>query len=148
MNDARWRLIIKETAEAVRHIRKLLGWSQQGLADRANVSQGAISRLESGDCAETPFRTIVTVLHELSKGATEMGLTLSPNVQGLITFISPSLGPILKKSMDPNFAALAHAYHRCNGLQKHAVAQFLVAITTVQLNDNQVDSFVPPSLEG
>lgn len=147
MGPARWRLIMKETAKAVHDTRKLFGWSQEGLARKAGVSQGTISRLESGNCAAIPFHTIVSVLHELSKGISEVGLPISPAVQGLFTFVNPSLGPVVKAT-DANFASFAHAYHRCTPTQKHAVSQFLIALTSESLTrGDEAGTSLPPSLD-
>jgi transcriptional regulator with XRE-family HTH domain len=52
-----------------RGIRELVGWTQQDLADRAGVSQGAISRFELGQGLATPFLVVVRVLRVLHGGA-------------------------------------------------------------------------------
>jgi transcriptional regulator with XRE-family HTH domain len=52
--------------ETVCRARKLAGLSQVALADRAGISQGAVSRLENGQGTDTPLRSVMGVLGALA----------------------------------------------------------------------------------
>jgi transcriptional regulator with XRE-family HTH domain len=103
-----WREIVSALATTVRQVRKLLGWTQQQLADHAVCSQGAISRLEAGHCANVPFHSVVVVLRTLAAGAAELQVPLSPTAAQLLAF-APSLngGFHAIEPLDPDFAYIA-----------------------------------------
>lgn len=54
-----WRGWMQDLGLQVRRTREFLGLTQQELAQRAGVSQGAVSRFEGGRALSTPFLTIV-----------------------------------------------------------------------------------------
>jgi transcriptional regulator with XRE-family HTH domain len=56
-----WRTWMREFGHHVRRVRAFLGLSQEELARRAGVSQGAISRFESGRGLHTPFLVILKI---------------------------------------------------------------------------------------
>jgi DNA-binding XRE family transcriptional regulator len=58
---ARWRDVMKLLGYHVRRLRDFLQLSQAELAQRAGVSQGAISRVESGRHLDTPLVTYARV---------------------------------------------------------------------------------------
>ena len=53
--DERWRDWMVALGARVRHLRELVGLSQEQLAKQVGVSQGAISRLEMGRGMNTPL---------------------------------------------------------------------------------------------
>ena len=55
--EGTWREWMQDLGRQVRHIREFLGLTQQKLAQRAGVNQGAVSRFEGGRA--TPFLAIV-----------------------------------------------------------------------------------------
>src|SRR6185369_16626006 len=57
--DKEWRSWIRGLGETVCRARKLAGISQVALADRAGISQGAVSRIENGQGVDTPLRSVM-----------------------------------------------------------------------------------------
>jgi len=100
-----WAAFIAALARDVRATRKVLGWSQMKLADVALLSQGTISRLESGDCLNAPFRTVFQALTTLAAACGPLEVAVPPRIRGLIADTSDPI------PLDPDFAALLHAYH-------------------------------------
>ena len=58
-----WRERMRAFGRLARHARETIGWSQQQLGTHADVSQGAVSRLEAGHGLATPL-VIVQKLHQ------------------------------------------------------------------------------------
>lgn len=85
-----WQSVVTALATTVRDVRRLLGWSQQMLANQAVVSQGAISRMESGHAGNVPLHSVVVVLRTLAAGAADFELPLSPTATHLLAF-APSI---------------------------------------------------------
>jgi transcriptional regulator with XRE-family HTH domain len=56
---------MQDLGRQVRHIREFLGLTQQELAQRAGVNQGAVSRFEGGRA--TPFLAIVRLSVALAR---------------------------------------------------------------------------------
>jgi transcriptional regulator with XRE-family HTH domain len=52
---------MRRLARQVRHVRQFLGLSQEELARRAGVSQGAVSRFETGRARMTPLLIVVRI---------------------------------------------------------------------------------------
>lgn len=75
-------------AAKVYAMRTLLGLSQQQLADKALVSQGAISRMESGECGAMPLRTIAAVFLALAVELMPLGDACTDEVRTLIHVVS------------------------------------------------------------
>ncbi len=66
--EAGWRTWLVELGRQVRRVREFLGLSQDQLARLAGVSQGAVSRFESGRGLQTPFLTILRIHLVLANG--------------------------------------------------------------------------------
>lgn len=113
MLAAEWQQIVATLGTTVREVRTLLGWSQQGLANHAIISQGTISRLERGECAGVPFHSVVVVLRTLAAGAAAMQLPLSATAAQLLAF-APMLngGFTAIDPLDPDLAYIADALPR------------------------------------
>ena len=66
-----WQQWMRDLGQQLRRLRELLGLSQDQLARLAGVSQGAVSRLETGRGVATPLLTVlkinVAIAHELQK---------------------------------------------------------------------------------
>jgi transcriptional regulator with XRE-family HTH domain len=108
-----WTQVVGALATTVRDVRRMLGWSQQQLADQAVVSQGAISRMETGRCGAVPLHTVVVVLRTLAAGAATLQVPLSPTAAQLLAF-APSLdgGFSAIEPLDPDFVYIAQTLGR------------------------------------
>ena len=56
-----WQQWIQDLGRQMRRTREFLGLTQQEVARRAGVSQGAVSRFEGGRALSTPFLAIVRI---------------------------------------------------------------------------------------
>jgi transcriptional regulator with XRE-family HTH domain len=108
-----WQDVMTALATTVRDVRRLLGWSQQQLADQAVVSQGTISRMETGRCGAIPFHSVVVVLRTLAAGAAALQVPLSPTVVQMLAF-APSLngGFTTIDPLNPDLAYIAQTLQR------------------------------------
>jgi transcriptional regulator with XRE-family HTH domain len=69
-------------------MRTLLGLSQEQLAHKAHISQGAVSRMESGECGAMPLRTIGSVFLALVVELAPMGQSCAEEVRALIQAVT------------------------------------------------------------
>jgi predicted transcriptional regulator len=106
MKAAEWRGVVATLGASVRELRRLIGWSQQHVADRALVSQGCVSRMEAGRCDQLPFRSVVAVLRTLGTAAIQLDLTPTPLTQQLLVFTDSLAGPVALVDPDPDLAAI------------------------------------------
>jgi transcriptional regulator with XRE-family HTH domain len=65
--EAAWRKWMCEFGGHVRRVRDFLGFSQEQLAKLSGVSQGAVSRFESGRGLNTPFLVILKLNMALAR---------------------------------------------------------------------------------
>jgi transcriptional regulator with XRE-family HTH domain len=72
VSDERWREWMVALGARVRHLRELVGLSQEQLARQAGVSQGAISRLEMGRGLNTPLLGALKVYGGLATALREV----------------------------------------------------------------------------
>jgi transcriptional regulator with XRE-family HTH domain len=75
-SEQEWRRWMKEIGERARRMREFLGFSQEQLAKRAGVSQGAVSRYEIGRGLNTPLLVSIKINASL---ATALG-TVDPDL--------------------------------------------------------------------
>lgn len=66
-DEAAWRKWMSEFGKHVRRVRDFLGFSQEQLAKLSGVSQGAVSRFESGRGLNTPFLVILKLNMALAR---------------------------------------------------------------------------------
>lgn len=126
MIAAEWRVTMQRLSRSLAELRKALGWSQQTLADRAVVSQGAISRLESGTVVNVPLHTAVVVTQALMQGSQQLYLPFAPPIQALQGFLATFDGHLVQP-LDPTFLAMLKVYHSLTATQQVALVTFLEA---------------------
>lgn len=107
-------------AKKVFAMRRLLGLSQEELAHKAHVSQGAISRLESGQCEGTPLRTIAAVFLALAVELQPMAASCTDEVREFLQVVTGLFPMALEDKeftalKDPGLAALMRAYGLLEG---------------------------------
>ena len=71
-----WRRWMKEIGERARRMREFLGLSQEQLARRAGVSQGAVSRFEIGRGLNTPLLVSIKINASLATALSAVDATL------------------------------------------------------------------------
>jgi transcriptional regulator with XRE-family HTH domain len=73
---AAWRQWMRELGQQLRRLRELLGLSQDQLARLAGVSQGAVSRLETGRGVATPLLTVLKINLALARELQQRNQTI------------------------------------------------------------------------
>jgi len=117
-DEIRWRPWMLELGQQIRQLRRLVGLSQQELADLANVSQGAVSRLETARGLATPLLIVVKINVALTAALTEFGATVSnaglrhtSGVPDLLRLPDAALGSDrVSCSPDPTFDAFVRLF--------------------------------------
>lgn len=107
-----WLRHIAMLGHVVQELRQMLGLSQQTLADRAGISQGAISRLESGEHPEVPLISVARVAQALSQLAPWVDGVL-PRTQSALFELARDLPPSVTgkgEPPDPGLRRLLNAY--------------------------------------
>lgn len=128
MTQNEWSKIIVAIAKAVKEVRELLGWSQQELADKAVVSQGAISRIEAGKHDGLPLHSIVVVFRALAVGASTVDIIPSPATRHLLAFVtSLSDDFTITEPIDQNLTALVRMFSQLNPEAQKSLVGFLAA---------------------
>jgi transcriptional regulator with XRE-family HTH domain len=74
-----WRSWMRELGQRFRKTREILGLSQSQLAELAGVSQGAISRLETGRGLATPLLVVLRTSLALRRSAEKLGPEVAPD---------------------------------------------------------------------
>ncbi|MFC1485389.1 helix-turn-helix domain-containing protein [bacterium] len=59
-------------SENVKKYRKLKGWSQQKLADKAKISYNALTKLEQGKAKHPTIQTVVKIANALGVSVDEL----------------------------------------------------------------------------
>jgi transcriptional regulator with XRE-family HTH domain len=128
VRPAEWQAIVQAFAHAGRELRYMLGWSQQQVADLARTSQGAVSRLEAGGCADMSLHTIVLVFRALAAGLVAHELPPSPETQRILAFVEvfdPTF--TLTEPLDRGLLVLVRLYHEVPAGRRRALVQLVTA---------------------
>jgi transcriptional regulator with XRE-family HTH domain len=155
--ESEWRQWMGRVGRHARGLREFLGLSQQELAQRSGVSQGAISRLESGRGLATPFLVLVKVGSALAAALRTFDPdSLAEEVRRFLEFMEHFSPPPhlvrgrhgaasidverVEVARDAAFGHLIRLYHRVPERQRSAFLSMMDAFAT-----GLAESVVPPS---
>ena len=118
-----------------RAIREFLGLSQEEVARRAGVSQGAVSRLEAGRGMSTPLLVVMKVGRVLSRAMVALGPDVLRHDVHRLAALPPPLAeelgevavPVNGDDTDPELAELLALYSSVMPGQRHALVNLLRA---------------------
>jgi transcriptional regulator with XRE-family HTH domain len=109
-------------AHRARELRTVLGLSQEEVARRAGVSQGAVSRVESGGCAMVSVHTVLGIFVALVGELAPLRERCTPGVRRMVEVVETILpltqegpSPILE---DRAFEGLVRMYHELDGTER------------------------------
>jgi transcriptional regulator with XRE-family HTH domain len=117
-DETTWRPWMLELGQQIRRLRRLVGLSQQELAELAKVSQGAVSRLETARGLATPLLIVVKInlaltaeLRKFDAAVSSPDLCGTRGVQDLLRWPVGALGPdTVHCSPDPTFEAFVRLF--------------------------------------
>ena len=132
MLAADWEKICMAIGHACRDLRTLLGWSQQGLADRAVISQGSVSRMESGHSTELPLHSVFVVFRALALGAEHSDIPVTPATRHLLAFLQLLDPTFHLAETDADLATLILVYHRLPAPARALLARFVSTAVHLQ----------------
>jgi transcriptional regulator with XRE-family HTH domain len=101
-------------ARQCRDLRHLCGLSQHELAAAAGVSQGAVSRLESGRLHGFPVTTVTQVFAALARLTVAVDAAIPAEMLAalaLVRALLPALDTLPAPPLDPELAELVRLYH-------------------------------------
>src|SRR6185436_276537 len=123
-----WRAWMLAFGRQERRVREFLGFSQEQLARLAGVSQGAVSRLETGRGLATPMLVILKINLAMRKALRAVDPSLlTDELRGVIEMvdrISPTIGEVGSDSIpltkDPEVEGLVRMYRGLPTRQRQA----------------------------
>lgn len=83
----RWERVPEVLGAKVRRMRRVLGLSQEQLAQAAQVSQGAVSRFESGQCGQLSFHTVAAVFCALVAAYAPQVERVAPDIRQALAVV-------------------------------------------------------------
>jgi transcriptional regulator with XRE-family HTH domain len=125
-----WKGWMRTLGEQVRRTRVFVGLSQEELARRAGVSQGSVSRLESGRGLATPVLVVARINRVLWRALLGWAPRLRPALRrGLELEVArdPSLAAAGGTTEDPGLHELVALYERLDEPQRAALFVVLQA---------------------
>ena len=150
-NDAadapQWRAWMRDLGRRQRQLREFVGLSQEQLAKRAGVSQGAVSRLEAGRGLATPLLVLMKINVPLvgALRAQDPGL-LNAELRRMLDSaknITPPVGDLgyesLPLTQDPGLEELVRLYRRLPERQRRTLLSVVKATAT------SLAGFEPPA---
>jgi transcriptional regulator with XRE-family HTH domain len=139
-DETPWRKWMANLGDRARQMREVLGLSQEQLARRAGVSQGAISRYEAGRGLNTPLLVSMRIHAALGRGLRTMDpQTLTDEVQRFLQQLelfgvpqeegkAPHVSP-LPVLIDPELEAVIRRYRTLPEPKQRALVTAFKAIT-------------------
>jgi len=137
MNDTEqieWRRWMRDFGQQLRRVREFLGLSQDALARRAGVSQGAVSRLETARGLATPLVIVLKVtavvaseLGKLDSALFDAELSRSLEMLTALSLPLPGAGEGRPVTSDPNIEHIVQLYPETPERRRPAVVSILSA---------------------
>ena len=137
-----WRRWMATLGQDFRRVRQFLGLSQDELAKHAGVSQGAVSRLESGRGIHTPFFVLVQINVVLASALKQLDEeSLTDEIRGFLAFMTylapprfrgdvPESAPPLRVSRDAALERLIRCYNAFTERQRAMFVAVLDAMAS------------------
>ena len=101
--DTVWRDWMRQYGRHVRRVREFLGLSQDDLAQRAGVSQGAVSRFETGRGVATPLLVVLRIDVVLRRELRRLDPSLvSPDLQRALATDTLIFSPLDAHETEPS----------------------------------------------
>lgn len=128
-----WGKAISHLSKRLKIMRLLLNVSQDQLAITADVSQGAVSRIESGKCLNTPLISYVKVVGALCHELLGSGEDVSPEIRGILDVYHAAMPTIMDTSQfqvfsDPHIHTLLQHYRSLSPAGQHVFMTLLTPI--------------------
>jgi transcriptional regulator with XRE-family HTH domain len=126
-----WPALWHRLARQCRDLRHLCGVSQETLAAAAGVSQGAISRLESGRLHGFPVTTVTRVFAALAALTVPVDAAIPAEMLAalnLVRAVLPTLDTLPAPPLDPELAELVRLYQALPQRHRHVVLEVLRAL--------------------
>ena len=127
--------LIRDLGRWTRRVREFLGYSQDKLAKLADVSQGAVSRVEAGRGKATPLLTFTKINQVFAKALSEIDSSmLTAEAQAMLERarhmaqpVSPVPGLML---VDPILERMIYTYHTLPQRERQGFVTVLDATAT------------------
>jgi len=100
-SDPDWHFLTRQLGVRARRLRCVLGVSQQKIATAARVSQGGVSRIESGQCHSTPLISYVKLFGTLVRGLEALGTDLPRETREFLVAVRALVPEVLSTHTDP-----------------------------------------------
>jgi transcriptional regulator with XRE-family HTH domain len=127
---APWATLIRSLGAHVKLMRLLVGFSQADLAKHAGLSQGAISRIESGVHQDIPLQSAIRILAALGTCPQLDGLVSAP-LHALLQItrgITYTLGIASPLPAEPGTLTLMQTYHDLTPSHREAFLKLALPI--------------------
>lgn len=128
-----WPALWHRLAAQCRDLRHLCGKSQMEIAAMAGVSQGAVSRLESGRLHRFSVTTVTKVLAALARTSETLDTAVPSHLLPPLTLVRqvlPALDTLPLPPLDPELAELLRLYNLIPRAQRRLVLQVMRPLLT------------------
>jgi transcriptional regulator with XRE-family HTH domain len=127
-----WPRIVRTLGVQLRVIRTALDWSQEDVARRAAVSQGAVSRMESGHCASTPLVSYLKVWSIVLGALGPIEGQLGADIRAMVAMLRTAAPALAQRSADvfaePRFGAVLAAYRAGDAVERDRLLRIMEAV--------------------
>ena len=127
---------MRESGTQARRIREFLGMSQQELARRSGLSQGAVSRFEAGRGLATPYVVALKLYRALTQALRAVDTALLSDDLRQMVETGSGLGPLVPVgeytvvpiTKSPDVEEIVRLYHRVSEGQRPVFLKIVHAI--------------------